>query len=401
MKAEKFNHPLLNMMNSPSSAADVWTRKQPETDTENKESVGDVNLPPVHTYDELKKMRRNAYIKMVAIVGIIVTALAFGSVAWFTENREVEGSGVQMTGKDFPFYLASAGDNIGDISYHKKNNRYETTAVNDMNGAVKAKAGKTVTYNGKTYYTANIDEEVLWNLESSYNPKDDGIHPDSSGEFKFYLIPTDNKGFTTKLTLHIEGYNATVSRNVEDETSVLADYDGTFKAENLALIGNSDAEHLSVEYLNRRMLFFGGGSKGSYTDFKNDKTITLTYTDAQVTKGVPLEVTIKWIWPKTFCQMACIGESENITNDSDTISKLREYIVAEPEKLFSTERLSGNEALEMMADKGTDPETGDPIYTFNSSTANQNIVALSEGYNMADNAVGKDIKYFLLSITVD
>ena len=89
MKAEKFNHPLLNMMNSPSSAADVWTRKQPETDEEPAE-----NTAPVHTYDELKKMRRNAYIKMVAIVGIIVTALAFGSVAWFTQSREVEGANV-------------------------------------------------------------------------------------------------------------------------------------------------------------------------------------------------------------------------------------------------------------------------------------------------------------------
>ena len=351
--------------------------------------------------DELKKMRRASYIKMSAMVGFVVAVLTFGSIAWFTQSREVEGSGTQMTGEDFPFYLAAAGENIGSISYNKTNNTYETTAVNDMNGAVKAKAGKTVTYNGKTYYTANIDEEVLWNLESSYNPKDEGIHPDSSGEFKFYLIPTDNKGFTAKLTLHIEGYKATVSRNVEDETSTLADYDGTFKAENLALIGNSDAEYLSVEYLNRRMLFFGSGSKGNYTDFKNDKTITLTYTDAQVTKGVPIEVPIKWIWPKTFGQMACIGESGNITNDSDTITKLQEYIVAEPEKLFSTERLSGDDVLEMLADAEIDPETGDPIYTFNNSTANDNIIALSEGYNMADNAVGKDIKYFLLSITAD
>ena len=66
MKAEKFNNPLLNMMNSPPSAADVWTRRQPktETDTENKKAVDDMNTPPVYTYDELKKMRWDAYIKM-------------------------------------------------------------------------------------------------------------------------------------------------------------------------------------------------------------------------------------------------------------------------------------------------------------------------------------------------
>ena len=131
MKAEKFNHPLLNMMNSPSSAADVWTRKQPETDTENKESVDDVNLPPVHTYDELKKIRRDAYIKMVAIIGVVVTALVFGSVAWFTESREVEGAAVQMTAEDIPFELMVIGDTTRAtmFQYIKENNEADIVKV--------------------------------------------------------------------------------------------------------------------------------------------------------------------------------------------------------------------------------------------------------------------------------
>ncbi len=47
--------------------------------------------------NELKKMQRASLLKMIVIAVIVVVFVVFSSVAWFTQSREVEGSGVQMT----------------------------------------------------------------------------------------------------------------------------------------------------------------------------------------------------------------------------------------------------------------------------------------------------------------
>lgn len=298
-----------------------------------------------------------------------------------------------------PYTLASTGENSGAVGYKKTGNSYNSMAVNEMDGAIGAETGRPYSYNNTTYYTADSADTIIWNLTSEYDPKDEGIHPDSSGSFTFYIIPKVDTGFTANITLHIDGYTAIVNKNGEKENTPLAAYNGTFQVDNLALIEEDDDEYTAVEYLNRRLLFFGGGIKGSYTNFYNNKTITLSYTDQQVTKGQPIPVTVQWIWPKTFAQMACIADSGNITSDSTTIAAIRNYIVAEPDKLLSTTKISRSEALDKMADSNTAENV--TTYSFNSTKANTNVIALSEGYNVADNTVGKDVQYFLLSITAE
>ena len=346
-----------------------------------------------------KRMRRSAYIKMVAMVGIIGAVLAYSSIAWFTQNKENSASGMGVKVGNSPFTLASAGSNSGAVSYQKSNSTYETTLINDMDGAIGAGEGATYTYGNETYYTSGGADTIIWNLTDAYNPKDEGIHPDSSGTFTFYLIPNVDTGFSANVTLHIDGYKATVNKNNEKENTPLAAYDGTFRADDLELIEEDDDEYTAVEYLNRRMLFFGSGTKGSYATFYNEKTISLSYTDEQVTPGVPIPVTVQWIWPKTFAQMACIAEYGNITSDATAVSAIRSYIVAEPDKLLSATKISRSDALDKMADSST--VEGETTYTFSTTKANDNVIALSEGYNVADNTVGKDVQYFLLTITVE
>ena len=191
MKAEKFNHPLLNMMNSPSSAADVWTRKQPEAEKDTVEDNQAVNAP-AHTYDELKKMRRNAYIKMVAIVVLVVAVLAFGSVAWFTESREVEGSAVQMTSSDLPFEVAVSSPyaNSPDYSSLLSTQFSYDTSVHETGGSV-----------------GEIKCLMVDNTADSSNPMR-GLQPGSYGTLTFQIKPKSVGTYELHFDVDVTGYHA-------------------------------------------------------------------------------------------------------------------------------------------------------------------------------------------------
>ena len=76
---EETRKPLLHMRNSIAPSAADEQLKKPKTDVDNL-TPDTVEAPPAHTYDELIKMRRTAYIKMVAIVVLVVAVLAFGSM---------------------------------------------------------------------------------------------------------------------------------------------------------------------------------------------------------------------------------------------------------------------------------------------------------------------------------
>ena len=62
---------------------------------------------------DVKRMQAASLTKMIAMVGIVVAVIAFGSIAWFTMNREVEGSGGQMTASGANFEISSpTGGNL-------------------------------------------------------------------------------------------------------------------------------------------------------------------------------------------------------------------------------------------------------------------------------------------------
>jgi hypothetical protein len=302
----------------------------------------------------------------------------------------VSGSGMGINENTGPFVLAASGDDTGAVSYIKSGNTYTGTPLNNLNGAVRAQDGSTYTYSNTTYYTADSGDVIKWRLVNNYDPADEGIGPDSSGTFTFYLIPNTDTGFTAHITLSIEGYKADVEINNDEDDAL---HNGSYSVSNLTPITSSDTEYAACEYLNRRILFFSGGSKGTYTGLLDKDGFDLTFSDNQVTNGVPIEVTLRWIWPKTFAQMACIAENpnDNITGNAAAQAAIRSYIVAEPQDLLNRNTISRSAALEKMTENGV----------FNVAKAQTNLIALSEGYNLADSKVGKDVQYLLLSVTAE
>ncbi|WP_295078961.1 hypothetical protein [Ruminococcus sp.] len=345
--------------------------------------------------DETEKKRRSSLIKLGSVMVLAFIVWVFSTIAWFSMNKSVSGGGMGINVDTGPFVLAARGDNTGAISYTKSGGVYTSEPLYEMTGAVGAGDGASYTYSGVTYYTARGADIIKWRLTDNYDPADEGIGPDSSGTLTFYLIPSTDSGFTAHISLNMEGYKADVRIN-NDEND--AQHNGSYAVSNLTRITSTDSEYAACEYLNRRILFFSGGSKGTYTGFIDKDGFDLTFADNEVTMGVPIEVTLRWIWPKTFAQMACISENtaDNITNDTTARAAIRAYIVAEPQNLLNRATISRNEALLKMSD-----DAGDQTYTFNASKAQTNLIALSEGYNLADSKVGKDVQYMLLSVTAE
>ena len=194
---EETRKPLLHMrINHTPSAVDEQLKK-PKTDEEPVE-----NTAPVHTYNELKKMRRNAYIKMVAIVGIIVTALVFGSVAWFTESREVEGSSVQMTSNDNMFEIKTTGQAGLYDSYISRLDPKYSNATQTSNSNQKitwhlSKGSQDTEGNMNNLYTdeGTPDLSEITKLDSS----DYGLSPGDYGTLKFSIVPKTAGAFSVEV----------------------------------------------------------------------------------------------------------------------------------------------------------------------------------------------------------
>jgi len=398
MKAEKFNHPLLNMMNSPSSAADVWTRKQPETDTENKESVDDVNLPPVHTYDELKKMRRNAYIKMVAIVGIIVTALVFGSVAWFTESREVEGSAVQMTGDNLPFEIVvtQAEHSAAESAYNSKIEQLGYDTQQRITGE-------------KSAIRWVMTDESENNTNTSL-----GIRPGSYGSFVFYIYPKDKRDMTIEFSLNATGYYAEFDASNEKQIKD----DSFISLTEKAKTPEDGATELTSKYtkaanfLKGHILFFLNHDVLA-EDELNETTDVLKYYDERLDSVFTYDtaehqndkvlvdgkscykVEIFWIWPNTFGQILFDKGNKNLYDtamfsslqSNNPRSEMLNYISSHGSYFFMSNVLSS--------------KTKEQIASMMTSEALSNtdaLITLSNGYNSADQIIGENVKFVFTEI---
>ena len=202
--------------------------------------------------NELKKMQRASLVKMFVIVMIVVMFAVFGSVAWFTQSREVEGSGVQMTASDLPFEIKTVGDNIGPKSHvqTKENSEIIDTISNLFSknpfysGTNAFNVGTLI--NDEGYYSDGSNIKIQWHLTE--NVDEGGFGPDSSGILTFYIIPKQDGPLTAKFSLDLEGYTAVQTKNE----------DGTYAVTSLTRVSNSSSQQLqdSVKYLNGHILIF-------------------------------------------------------------------------------------------------------------------------------------------------
>jgi hypothetical protein len=370
-------------------------------DNKNKYPIGELPQSASSsskTVDELaekKKNQKKSLIKMGAMGILTLILLIFSSLSWFTMNRDVSGSGMGIKSAGSPFELAVTGDNEGAKSYIQTGKgdaaTYdEGTLLNDMEGGIEVPNGTSGSYSyiddtenrttstGSFYTTGNADT-IKWRLSSEYDATDDGVGPASCGEFTFYVIPKRTGSLEVTFSLKLDGYSADVKENDNE----------TFNVSSLSLIESNDVAYESVTYLNSHILFFtgrtGSGTSANpyiYTGLVDKDEFSMTFSNC--TEDVLEPVTLYWVWANTFADMTCIAQNTSLATDSVTISDLRDYVLSDPVSVLKG--IGSEEAVGYMT----------ASEEFDESTAENNITALSYGYNKADQSIGSNIAYFLL-----
>ena len=370
-------------------------------DNKSKFPIGELSqsaLPSSQTVDELaekKKNQKKSLIKMGAMGILTLILLIFSSLSWFTMNRDVSGSGMGIKSAGSQFELAVTGDNEGAKSYIQTGKgdaaTYDAgTLLNDMEGGIEVPNGTSGSYSyiddtenrttsRGSFYTTGTADTIKWRLSSEYDATDDGVGPASCGEFTFYVIPKRTGSLEVTFSLELDGYSADVKENDNE----------TFNVSSLSLIESNDDAYESVTYLNSHILFFtgrtGSGTSANpyiYTGLVNKDEFSMTFSNC--TEDVLEPVTLYWVWANTFADMTCIAQNTSLATDSVTISDLRDYVLSDPVSVLKG--IGSEEAVGYMT----------ASEEFDESTAENNITALSYGYNKADQSIGSNIAYFLL-----
>ncbi len=347
--------------------------------------------------DELKKMRRMSYIKMVAMVGIMAAVLAFSSIAWFTMNREVEGSGVQMRADSDLFSIeplsapAHAGiyDDAPTDNDPNKPNYVRNLLLNHMN-----KSSDIITWN-ITDDTATIDSQTNKKVvvkgknfgNAPANGYEGGINPGSSGMLQFVMNPTQS--VDAEFTFHLYAFTGGYDDKGDEDKSTIEFIDR-----------NSDAEtKIAESLLNGHILLFteiddSGKYSGLITsDSEFNRVLKKTYTSRTT-------VSLYWVWPDTLAEL--------MLDDTDNTHK--KYLRGKSCLCNATGR---QEVIGYFKEHVSwfllDPDNANPDWAITSSKDNTEVITeicdhynlYSSYYNEADQCIGTYVTYLFLDMIAD
>lgn len=378
--------------------------------------------------NELKKMQRASLLKMIVIAVIVIMFIVFGSVAWFTMNREVEGSGVQMTASSENFQITSpTGENLSAglwyDPYHKKilKNNIENENDADIPSGV----------------WLMTNEANFGNYQNSI-----GIKPGSYGKVTFNVTPLIDE-IDLQFTFDVIGYHS--SDSVFDDENENSELTLTPVAD----IENKGAD--IVQYLNGHILLFENRTPvyetTTVTDPETGEEIVtntqniLRYIYAGLIetgedmnrilkntakthfsgKNTATSVDIYWVWPNTLSTLVDVSSREDIQEIpfciGEDLTKVTNYVLAYPQyflKGYTTSNsdnsndnndnaLEDDAGSEGQSDEGNAPDDSNDETVSGSSLTLEAITddyeIYGDMYDMADNDIGMNVNYILLKLT--
>jgi hypothetical protein len=393
--------------------------------------------------EQLRK-RRASLIKIGVVMILAFIVWVFSSVAWFTMNKDVGGSGMGVKVESGLYELRFRGDNIGAQSYTPSGSPvngvtpYTSTdiygkitpttdyAYNLSDGTMQNIEGTTYyeTDGGHTKVVLRLDMDQLDNNYSGSDylapDKEKGLSPGSEGIIQFWVVPKKSGTLTAKFSLDINGYTAVQSDSAPFDVSSATPIPASqvplsnepTDAE-LEAYEKTAAEIQAMEYLRAHILFFKGeyinnGTEEEpeyawvYTDFMNDDLNDsqsagfYTFTFENAIQSEPIEVRIRWVWSNTFKQMVLPSNDVNapaVTNDNIIRASIQNYAYEHYDNIFKDIDLATIQNKMMKKKDGSTTE-----YEFDATNLNNgtNLDDLSRGYNRADSEVGKRVRYMLL-----
>lgn len=207
-------------------------------------------------------MRTAALVKMAAMGMFVVTVMIFGSIAWFTSNKENAASGIAITVGTFPFEIASKGTQVRNASqFSEVRPTYSEGVIEEFMDDNNVSGDYWTAQNTdglKLRFTPVEDDPETLDVDESETPD---IGPGSMGDLSLYIIPKVDGDIDAYIDLNIvsfkevkEDENVTLVENADD----LTDSSGLT---NEQIIDCQEA----TRYLNGHIMFFEGLSSSPET----------------------------------------------------------------------------------------------------------------------------------------
>lgn len=332
------------------------------------------------TQDEIKRMRRSSYIKLVAMVGFVAAILAYGTISWFTQNKANNASsmGVKVETDVFTISPLSGNDATPGVFADKLLEAEELTG----------KSGAMTWTMTPDYHMINVQNANNAGGIDTSDLKELGLRPGAYGEIRFILTPSRPKvdaEFTFDLYAFVYQSESNNNETAAENTN-----------ENLVLLSNTNNSEL-LDLLNGHILLFGNrnGSPGTYqySDFILSNDMSKRVKSAQYT-GVET-VSIFWVWPDTLAEIVMptgsrhLNNKVNLCSDATTYAKVKAYFKAHPEYLFYDEN-NTNTYTDIKGSSDIAAYLADGYYDEYSSL-----------YNNADQYIGTNVGYVMLYVNAE
>ena len=299
---------------------------------------------------ERKKMQKAALIKIGAMLVLSVILFIFSSIAWFTNNKEVSESGLQMTAGGIPFTIEFPGEDEGHWidQYHNLSNQTGIWLVDDDKNMD----------NG-----SGTTEEKL------------GLEPGDSGTLEFRISPNETDTITVDICFTMRGIVKQRSQNSDSSTS---------SSQQLTEISDTELMGFVTSHI---MLFTGIDSNGKYTGLiQNSSDLkrylrSKTYSVNDSEEDDDYYTTLYWVLPLHLSNLIST-QSDDLIYASSERSTVIQYMVAHKNGFFKD--ITTEDSV-LLADLNSMEHYG----------------SYSIMFDKADLDIGKRVQYVILGLSVE
>ena len=348
--------------------------------------ASNLNVDSENDYDDDAK--KGAFAGLVKTASMVIFALAllvFVGLAWFTMNENVGTNGMGVRASSNPFELEVRGTAIENSSVMTG---YDPFMTEFSDGVRQTEGGLLV----DKYRTDNGHESIIWR-KGSLGPYSQGLMPGSSGTLTFYVIPNQTGVLDIDFLYHIRGFYAYYQGETLSEIIEITDELTDDPSEG---ISDADSKKAAWHYSKGHILFFKDFEDGYYSGFCGSDAFHfedfIEEDDKTVTKDVPYEVTVHWIWVNDFVDMVAFSNSEfaesPLFSDGNTTDrgKMLDFLKdTTNNKVFHG--LTSAQIAEDLA-----------YIEANPTSDSARVTELTNAYDNADFEIGSNVNYILLEM---
>lgn len=322
-------------------------------------------------------------VPIVLTMGVLLIALLFAfqaisGLGWFANNKNLTAENMRVTLNNGMIELAfDDAPASASFVYPFADNARQSVKLSEE--------GYEKENEEHDHVTTDLTPKLRMVLKND-DPDADTIgdvkvmSPGSYGTLTFYIIPKRGDITSVNLSFALRGLGM-----VTDETA-------TPPTSSFGWVEDDEA----LSFIEGHILFFTGlhGTYSGRIDGNYEYVFADHVSDKTTVAGEDrYAVNVYWVWPKTFSQMAFSeGSFLHIRQlfSSHEVDLLREEMHDDPDKFF---RYVGTETPDDYEDLMERLEA-DP-------SQNYSFIALSDGYNNADQFIGENVEFLVLTIDAD